>query len=261
MDAQDVMIQNQFLRDINPLLCGWENCRPGHSYGPAVRTYWLLHYVTCGYGKVQKGETVFPVAPGSLFIIQPEEVVFYQASQEDPWHYVWIGFEAGITLPDIFQSPVLFAPHCAPIFENLLLHIRNGSATEMFICAKIYELLSLLSFPHGRPCTTLHYVERAQNYIENQYMNPITVSHIASQLGLERSYFCRIFKAETGVAPSSYIVNVRLAHAASLLLIQNNTLEEIATQCGYNNLVNFSRMFKRRYGIAPSFYGKRHQPQ
>ena len=77
MDAQDVMIQNQFLRDINPLLCGWENCCPGHSYGPAVRTYWLLHYVTCGYGKVQKGETVFPVAPGSLFIIQPEEVVYF----------------------------------------------------------------------------------------------------------------------------------------------------------------------------------------
>ena len=54
MDKQ-ILLVNRHWHDINPVDCGWEACAPGHSFGPAARFYWLLHYVIQGRGAFTAG--------------------------------------------------------------------------------------------------------------------------------------------------------------------------------------------------------------
>ena len=77
-------------------------------------------------------------------------------------------------------------------------------------------------------------------------------------LGLNRSYFCRIFKQQLGVSPQDYIVSYRLEQAERLLTTSKLTQKEIALRVGYPDVYALSRMFKRRYGIAPGHFRALH---
>ena len=53
---KDTLLDNLHMADINPRICGVEACAPGHSFGPAVREYFLLHYVVRGKGIFRRGK-------------------------------------------------------------------------------------------------------------------------------------------------------------------------------------------------------------
>ena len=55
---QDLVLSNLHLRDLNPRICGREACAPGHTFGPAVREYHLLHYVVRGTGVFRRAQAV-----------------------------------------------------------------------------------------------------------------------------------------------------------------------------------------------------------
>lgn len=252
---QNIHLENRQLHDINPLICGQQECAPGHSYGPQVRPYTLLHYVVSGKGIYCAPDGEHSVGEGQIFVILPQESTTYTADAKTPWHYIWVGFESAIDLSPFFSSYVMDAPECAHIFSGLLesAHIQNGR--EWFICGKIYELLSLLgegAVPEkDRP---RHYVRMAQNYIESNYDRELRVDKLAADLNLDRAYFSKIFKRYTGKPPQRYIVDFRLDRAAELLALRGLSPGEVAHQVGYSDIFNFSRMFRRRFGVPPSSY-------
>lgn len=71
---------------------GEEACAPGYGFGPTVRSYYLIHFVRSGRGKLHCGGRVCLVGPGQGFLILPGEETYYQASFEQPWHYAWVGY-------------------------------------------------------------------------------------------------------------------------------------------------------------------------
>ena len=89
----DVFINNRHLQDLNPLIVGMEQCLPGHSFGPAIRPYTLIHFVMKGKGTLYKRGKEYPVHAGDAFLILPDEITTYTADMDDPWHYQWIGFD------------------------------------------------------------------------------------------------------------------------------------------------------------------------
>ena len=80
---------------------GYEQCDPGHSFGPATRNHYLFHYVLSGTGTLMannsKGETrTYSVKSGQGFMIFPGQINTYIADEQLPWKYMWIEFD-GIT--------------------------------------------------------------------------------------------------------------------------------------------------------------------
>lgn len=71
--------------------CGWERCYPGHRFGPNKRTYYVLHIVVNGKGKLEKNGEVFHLTTGDAFLLCPEEEAWYEADKKEPWTYAWIG--------------------------------------------------------------------------------------------------------------------------------------------------------------------------
>ena len=72
--------------------CGLSRTEPLHSFGPALKPHYLIHYIVSGRGRLQLGGKEYPLEQGYGFLIPPEELAFYQADEADPWTYVWVGF-------------------------------------------------------------------------------------------------------------------------------------------------------------------------
>ena len=66
--------------------------------------------------------------------------------------------------------------------------------------------------------------------------------------------FSRFFKNNTGITFIDNLLEIRLGHASRLLIDTNQTISEIAYNCGFNNISNFNRLFKKKKGCAPKSF-------
>ena len=69
------------------------------------------------------------------------------------------------------------------------------------------------------------------------------------------SYICKIFKQEMGESPINYLIRIRMEKARNLLLQEEGySVKEIACLVGYEDIYQFSKLFKKYYGVAPSYF-------
>ena len=98
------------------------------------------------------------------------------------------------------------------------------------------------------------YAEKAAQYIQENYMQDLSVPDIADALNVSRSYLSRLFKEAHGITIVEYILNVRLSHAVRLLFETDLSATEIASKTGFNNSNYFFKKFKEKYGVTPMQY-------
>ena len=84
------------------------------------------------------------------------------------------------------------------------------------------------------------------------YMDDLRLPALASLAGMSASAFSRFFKLHTGRNISEYIIDLRLGYAARMLVDTAKSISEIGFDCGFNNLSNFNRIFKKKKGCSPS---------
>ncbi len=245
-------VPDKKLPGFDPLTFGEEQCRPLHYRGVSVCDYWIIHYVSSGRGVVVVDDVTYQVSATQCFILRPYEHFFYQADERDPWHYTWISFRTADADMSMFDGKIVIASAAMhDIFLRIMRarDIRYGQ--QEYLSARIWDIVSCVL---GESCRGEsrgnEYVERARIYIEVNYMNKIGVSDIAEMLGLERSYFSSLFRKETGVSPQQYLMEYRFNMAAELLRVHDYTVSHAANAVGYTDIANFSRMFRRFFGIS-----------
>ena len=92
------------------------------------------------------------------------------------------------------------------------------------------------------------------NYIENNYAKTINLSDVASLVNMSESAFSHFFKKRTNTSFKDYLTNVRISHGCQLLTKTTHSVAEVCFACGFNNLSNFIRIFKKKKGQTPSDY-------
>jgi AraC-like DNA-binding protein len=93
------------------------------------------------------------------------------------------------------------------------------------------------------------------NYVDSNFLTIKTIDEIAVNLGYSHSHLCRIFKERHGSTISEYLHEKQLSYAAEKLL-EGMRISDIFEAIGYTNTANFSRAFKKRFGISPGEYKK-----
>lgn len=249
---RSVIIKDENFLDLNPVQFGYENCKKSHFFGPAVRTYWLIHFVVSGFGVFKIKDKEYKLKPGEMFVIPPYIETYYEADNTNPWSYIWIGFT---TKGDITNnlSDVIKCPEAEKIFNSMKNCEGFTNGRSAYLTARLWDLFALLSEDGNNK---YGYIEKALEFIHSNYMRNITVGKIAQYLNLDRTYFSVIFKNKTGLSPKQYLLNYRMNIAATLILKKHISISVIANSVGYSDLYTFSKMFKRHFGISPSNYGK-----
>lgn len=238
---------------LNPVQFGYESCASCHSFGPAVRTHWLLHYVVSGFGSFTREGVVHRLGPGQIFVIPPYMETFYEADKEKPWQYIWIGFTTKEQLPEVFLQPVILCPDAGEVFEEMKCCADMESGKSAFLSGCLWKLTALfLERGKQKP----DYVDKALNCMYSEYAQGITVQEIADRLGLNRSYFSELFSKRTGTPPGEYLLHLRLTKAAELMRIYGEHPSTAALSVGYEDVCHFSKIFKKHFGVSPRGYRK-----
>ena len=94
-------------------------------------------------------------------------------------------------------------------------------------------------------------VRLIQNYINDHFQEEIRLEQLSEMVDMNNTAFSRFFKQRTGKSLSEYIISIRLGHAARLLLETNLSISETSYACGFNNLSNFNRLFKKYKNCTP----------
>lgn len=257
--------------DLGMYQTGHEQCPSGHLFGPASREHFLFHYVLKG-----KGTLLCPDSSGELkkhvirenegFLIFPGCVTTYFADTDEPWEYVWIEFDgmsvregidrAGFSL----DAPVYRASlpdYREQVKEEALYITEHPEESQLHLVGHLYLFFDSL-IRSNRQVNTYsgsslrdYYVHEAISFIESNYQNDISVEDIAKSVGLNRSYFGKIFKEREGQSPQAFLLSYRMAKAADILQTTDLSVAETGVSVGYQNQLHFSRAFKGVYGIPP----------
>ena len=102
------------------------------------------------------------------------------------------------------------------------------------------------------PPATDHRIRRALEVMEREYSSALTATRMAEVLGLSRSRFEHLFKAETGGRFRPTLREIRLSKARTLLAKSILSIKEVACGAGFVSTSAFSRAFVKRYGQPPS---------
>ena len=94
-------------------------------------------------------------------------------------------------------------------------------------------------------------IQKVQKYISEHYREDIRLNQLSDMVGMTPVSFSRFFRLRTGKTLSDYIIDIRLGFATRLLVDSSRTVAEICYDCGFNNLSNFNRMFKRKKNCSP----------
>lgn len=250
---------------------GWEQCDPSHSFGPAARNHYLFHFCLSGTGTLyannSKGTTdTWQIKSGQGFMIFPHQICTYIADHEIPWEYVWIEFDGlrakeTVELAGLSVDQPVYRARYKDILETMkqeMLYIVNHKNESPFhLIGHLYLFID--SFVRSATSGQLNkgnslrdfYIKEAFSYIEQNFQNDISIEDISAFCGLNRSYFGKIFRENTGKSPQDFLISYRMTKATELLKLTSLSIGDIGNAVGYPNQLHFSRAFKNTYGLSP----------
>lgn len=110
------------------------------------------------------------------------------------------------------------------------------------------------------PARSISQKQNLQNikaYLEQHYQERISLDHLSETFYINKYYLTKLFRKEFGMSITSYLIQVRLAHAKNLLLFSNMSVEAIGHECGIGNANYFTKVFKKMEGMPPGEFRKK----
>ena len=264
--------------EVSVLFCGKGEPVSGHFIGPAVHDYYLIHIVTGGDGVFETLGEKHHCRAGDVFVIFPDLLVKYEASEVTPWSYVWVGFSGAIVekaLEAIGITPERSVirncelERLEPIFDSMFSSLEmteHPAAANMEASGWLRLLLAKLAL-HIQGNGILSSAPKSFSYrqidhvirlLSLQYSQPLSIGAIAESLGYHRAHLSKLFKETTGLSPKQYLHKVRMKKAEELLEGEL-TIAQIAASTGYNDPLFFTKQFHKWSGMSPTDYRREKQ--
>ncbi len=166
--------------------------------------------------------------------------------------------QRGSLEPGALAQPGTFAA----LAGALRREVTSPACGHLLAAESIAEAM-MLSLLRGAPSRNLHAHARdprvlaALDRMQADYGDPIGVSDLARAAGMSRFHFSRVFRDEVGESPYQHLLALRLDRAAELLRSGRQGATDVAFAVGIPDPSRFARMFRARFGVAPSSFRQR----
>lgn len=136
-----------------------------------------------------------------------------------------------------------------------ILHDLSISRNQRFLSDATFNSTEKYTYNSRR-------IESTFEYMNQHFQNVITLADVARLANMSEVSFSRFFKQRTGNTFIDSLTEIRLGHASRMLIDTTHSVSEIAYRCGFNNMSNFNRIFRKKKGCTPkefreSFSGRR----
>lgn len=245
-------------------------------------------YVTAGSAVQYFHNRPVRVGEGDFFMINYGEAHKYSPDGENPFTVENVLFRPEFLDPSLrdcrgFPDLVAFSGIGCNYFNllaaptSVIFHDDSGEVHDLLVrmhreyCgsepkrtellrAYLTELLILTLRKIYKHSDSLDCDDRILNpildYLGQHFREPLTLRTIGARMGYTPSYLSALFAKKIGIPFSRYLQNLRIAAACQMLADTENSVEEIATACGYGDLKFFRTVFRERLHLTPSEFRK-----
>lgn len=157
---------------------------------------------------------------------------------------------------------ILFPNETAQIIGPRLIKLnkKHGFDSVLELMSILHDLstsrnmrtLSDSTFSQAEFSYSSRRVEKVMEYINLNFDKQISLSEVSKIANMTEVSFSRFFKNRTGASFIDSLIEIRLGHASRKLIDTTETISEVAYNCGFNNISNFNRIFKKKKGCTPS---------
>lgn len=236
-----------------------------HAYRPHSHPTWTIAVVERGAARFECDDTPQRADEGELFVLEPEAVHTGMAAVPEGWTYKVLYLEP--ELLSEWDEADGHAPRAAEwvVFRDPALRARllrahasllvGGLATETTVLEAVDALRPHLrvgggEFRRERGGTEHAAVRRARAVLQERWAERVTLAELSAAAGLSRFELVRRFRAETGLPPHAFQLDLRVTRARELLR-RGEPPAGVAVACGFADQAHLTRTFKRLVGVTP----------
>jgi len=231
----------------------------------------LFFIVLNGSGTLIYDHETYSLEPGDCAFIDCSQGYSQYSSSNRLWTLSWVHFN-GQNMKEIYQKYV--ERSSKPVYHTSQISQYTDLITKIYSLANSKEYVKDMSL-NAYLSTLLTYVmkdcwmidntlgkkpkkdiEQVHAYIENHYVEKISLESLADLFYINKFYLTRIFKEQYGISIMACLNQMRINQAKQLLRFTNDNLDSIAVKCGYQNGSYFSKVFYKLEGITPNHFRK-----
>jgi AraC-like DNA-binding protein len=229
------------------------------AFGPRVQSQFQLFLLLRGRASIRVDAETIQVSPGEIVLLKPGHQELFRFSPVTETHHRWCSIDPGL-VPRELARRIRTAPRQIPIsdmMEQLVtLGLRSGAGEEDTSFLAQLAICALETFLREGRAAVQHQalpepLRRARDLIEKQYAEILSVQEIARRAGVSANHLIKLFRRYLGETPADYLWRFRADHGVRLLRETGLTIAEIAFRTGFQNPFHFSRMIRKRHGLAP----------
>ena len=226
-------------------------------------------YITKGGGTFESASCKnVAIGEGTVFFLFPGEWHRFRPEQFTGWDSYWVGFKGKFAENLVangylsVNKPVVkvgYNEEIVSLYQRILeAGNEERSGYQQYISGIVIHLLGYVYYRakdnHYEDKSIVQKIDKARVLIREQINTNVSPEAIAATLFMTYSWFRRLFKQYTGLAPAQYIAQLRLQRAKELLSTSAKSIKEIAVEMNYESVDYFSTQFRRQTKMTPTQY-------
>lgn len=233
------------------------------------------------YYQVEIKGVCYTIQPGEIFIIPPNE--FHKLiAPESGIRFIFLfdvssfsRLKGYASIQTIYAQPFHICKERFPyVYDDVYQYFvqmrneyfNNNEFADLSICSLLLQVFVKLGYNHinsfssnnaGRLESQKKYIQKftdLMDYIDEHYMEDLTLEKVADEIGFSKFHFSRLFKQYTNFTFCDYLTHRRIKAAQVLLCNPELSITEIALQSGFSSISTFNRIFKQETNCTPSEY-------